>query len=108
MEKFDGLDYRELSKFLSLNAAQQVSQLQTITKDDLKQMFRLTQSEREGELIRYAIYKTSGATPTEMRHTLGFEKMQARAERIVSSIKEAEELYEAIKTRTGNRQSSIA
>ena len=96
MERFDGLDYGQLSKFLSLNAAQQVSNKQTITKEDLKEMFRITQSERERELIRYAIYKTSGATPTEIRHTMGFENMQARAERVESSIKEAEEIYEAI------------
>ena len=37
-----------------------------------------------------------GATPTEIRHTMGFENMQARAERVESSIKEAEEIYEAI------------
>lgn len=58
MEKIEGLDYGQLANFLSKNI-EQLSRKQGITKEELKQLLRITQSERERECIRYAIYKTS-------------------------------------------------
>ena len=57
----------------------------------LKQLLRITQTERERECIRYAIYKTSGATPTEARQLYGFENTRL----VDTCIKEMKEIYEA-------------
>ena len=97
MEKIEGLDYGQLANFLSKNI-EQLSRKQGITKEELKQLLRITQSERERECIRYAIYKTSGATPTEARRLFGFENMRARASHVDTCIKEMQEIYEAVES----------
>lgn len=53
---------------------------------------------RERECIRYAIYKTSGATPTEACRLFGFENMRARASHVDTCIKEMQEIYEAVES----------
>ena len=64
MEKFEGFDYSKLSHFSS-KSFQELSRRQAITKEEVKSLF--TRSERERECIHYAIYKTSGVTPTQAR-----------------------------------------
>ena len=95
MEKTEGFDYEQLANFLSKNI-EQLSRKQGITKEELKQLLKITQSERERECIRYAIYKTSGATPTEARRLFGFDNMRARASHVEDCIKEVQEIYQAI------------
>ena len=45
---------------------------------------------------RYAIYKTSGATPTEARRLFEFENMRACASHVDTCIKEMLEICEAV------------
>ena len=47
---------------------------------------------KEKELIKYVVYKTSGATPSEAWRWLGIENMRSRAARIESSIPEVQEI----------------
>ena len=94
MEKTE-FDYELLVNFLSKNI-KQFSKKHGITKQELKQLLTITQSERERECIRYAIYKTSGASPTEARRLFGFENMKVRASHVETCIKEAQDIYEAI------------
>lgn len=102
MEKIEGLDYRQLANFLGKNV-KQLPRKQGITKEELKQLLTITQSERERECIRYAIYKTSGATPTEARRLYGFQNMKARAAHVETCIKEAQEIYEAVESLAQNQ-----
>lgn len=97
MEKIEGLNYGQLASFLSENA-QKMMKKQGITKEELKQLLTITQSERERELLRYAVYKTSGATPTEARRWLGFENMKSHAAHVESCIQEVQEIYEAVES----------
>ena len=69
-----------------------------MTKEELKQLFKLTENERERELIRYSVYKESGSTPTEIRRTPGFDCMKNRASHVELCIKEVQEIYETIET----------
>ena len=48
--------------------------------------------------IRYSIYKTSGATPTEARRLFEFENMRACASHVDTCIKEMLEIYEAVES----------
>lgn len=70
MEKIANFDYTQLVKFLNQTVQ---PKKQGITKEELKQLFKLTKTESERECIRYAIYKSSGATQTEAcRLCMGF------------------------------------
>ena len=95
MEKVNGVNYERLAYFFTENI-QKVVREHGITKEELKKLLTLTQNERERELIKYAVYKTSGATPSEARRWLGIENMRSRAARIESSIQEVQEIYEAV------------
>ena len=95
MEKIPGVDYEHLAGFSTQTNAR-VTFKPGMTKHELKQLFTLTQMERERELIRYAIFKSSGSTPTEIRRTLGFECMKDRAAHVESCIKNAREVFESI------------
>ena len=84
----------------------QLSRKQGITKEELKQLLTITQSERERECIRYAIYKSSGATPTKARRLYGFQNMEARAAHVETCIK-AQEIYEAVESLTQNQDQAL-
>ena len=96
MEKIDGVDYKTLGCFLTQCTTKPLKQ--TMTKEELKQLFKLTENERERELICYSIYKASGSTPTEIRRTLGFDCMKNRASYVELCIKEVQEIYQTIET----------
>ena len=64
MEKIVGLEYGKLAGFLSRNF-----EVLSRKKQELKQLFEVT-SNREKELIRYAVYKASGATSIEAVESL--------------------------------------
>ena len=44
---------------------------------------------------KYAVYKSSGITPTQARLRYGLDNVAARASRVESSITEAEEIIKA-------------
>ena len=88
IEKVEHVDYKRLACFFTENLQKMVRE-HGITKEELKQLLSLTQNERERELIKYAVFKTSGATPSEARRWLGIENMKSRAARIKSSTRSA-------------------
>lgn len=95
MEKAEGFNYQGLISFLNKSLSQK-SRPQGITREEIKQLLKITQSDRERECIRYAVYKASGATPTEARRLYGFDNMRTRAAHVETCLKEAQELYEAV------------
>ena len=95
MEKAEGFNYQGLISFLNKSLSQK-SRPQGITREEIKQLLKITRSDRERECIRYAVYKASGATPTEARRLYGFDNMRTRAAHVETFLKEAQELYEAV------------
>ena len=55
MEKIDGFNYEKLVESLRV---QMIDNGNRITRDELKQLIAITQTEREKELIRYAVYRS--------------------------------------------------
>ena len=100
------LDYGQLANFLSKNV-KQLPRKQGIAKEELKQLLTITQSDRERKCIRYAIYKTSGATPTKAHCIFGFQNMKTRAAHVETCIKEAQEIYEAVESLVQNQDRAL-
>lgn len=94
MEKVEGLSYIHLSKFLTskltINQAKQ-----GMTKEDLKKLLLIASNDKERECIKYAVYKSSGITPTQARLKYGLGNMAVRASRVESCVAEAEEIIKA-------------
>ena len=67
-----------------------------MTKGHLKELLSLAQSDRERECIRYAVYKSSGLTPSAARRVYGFEQMSKRESRVEEAIKQAKDICESI------------
>ena len=93
MEKVDGLDYEKLVKFLN-------SQIQNtlrggISREELKKLMLISESERERQCIRYAVFKSSCTTPSEARRKYGFDRMDEKAAQVEACIKQAEEIHHA-------------
>lgn len=95
MEKIEGLDYSHLTTFLSAKLSQSHKK-QGISKDQLKELFLVTQNERERECLRVACYKMSGFTQTRMRKVFGFERMNERSAHIERCISEIQKIHCAV------------
>lgn len=67
-----------------------------ISRKEIKSLLSLAVSDRERELLRYTIYKTSGLTPSGARQHFGFQKMNERSQRVEECIEEAYRIREAI------------
>ena len=91
MEKVNGHNYEWLVICFNENTQGRVNE-HRITKQELTQLLTLTQNERERELIKCAIFKTSNITQSEAYHRIGIDNMRARAAHIESSIQEVQEI----------------
>ena len=56
MENVDGLDYEKLVKFM--NAQMQHRPEEGMSKDELRKLMLIAESERERQCIRYTVYKS--------------------------------------------------
>ena len=61
----------------------------TIQRSEIKALLGLAQSDRERELIRYSIFRASGATPSAARKNFGFDSMKERSKLVLMAIEEA-------------------
>lgn len=94
MEKVKGLSYVHLSDFLTSKLTATEAK-QGMSKEDLKKLLLITSSEKERECIKYAVYKSSGYTPTRARREYGLDKMALRASKVEASVTEALEIIKA-------------
>ena len=96
MEKIDGFNYDKLVEILRLKAVQMIDKGNGISRDELKQLMAITQTEREKELIRYAVYRSSNVTSWQARRLFGFENVHELSQRIQDCIQQTKEVYEAV------------
>ena len=67
MEKYHGTDYAKMGTILNGLANTLTPKGTSLEKSMVKILLSITQSDRERECVRYAIYKASGMTPTAIR-----------------------------------------
>ena len=59
-------------------------------------LLSITESDRERKGLRYAIFKSSGMTPTAIRRRYGFEHMSVHAEDVELTLSKIQQIHEAI------------
>ncbi len=80
MEYIHDVNYINLAQFFeSSGAFNKAVNTPNVSKEELKQLLSIAQSDRERECLRYAVYRASGLTPTAARRCFGFEGMPVRA-----------------------------
>ena len=105
-KKIDNLEYPALLTFLNTKLSQSKAQ-RGFSKDELKQLLSIAQSEREKECIRYAAYKASSITPSQARRKFGLESMRTRAVRVETCIQEAQEIQVAVAALAADQDKAI-
>lgn len=95
LEKNDNFDYSALLRFFNKQLSQSTAK-SGISRNELKQLLSIAQSERERECVKYAVYKASSITPSQARRQFGLENMKMRALHVEECIQKAQEIREAV------------
>lgn len=93
LEYIEGVKYFQVVQFLE---AMLYSQQGSVQISELKALLGLAQSDRERELIRYSVFRSSGLSASQARRHLGLENMQQRSKKIYQCIQEAQQIREAV------------
>ena len=97
VEYVEGVDYTNFAQYSeSIFKLMNLSTPIGMDRDKIKALLGLATSDRERELIRYAVFKTSGLSQTSARKQFGFESMDTRAEQVEKCIETVQGIREAI------------
>ena len=97
VEYVEGVDYVNFARFSeSVFKFRNPTTLIGMDKNKIKALLGLATSDRERELIRYSVFKSSGLTQTGARKKFGFEGMDSRAQRVEKCVEAAQSIREAI------------
>ena len=88
--------HQQIIDFYLENDKQSLSTPPAMTKDQLKDLLSLAQSDRERECIKYAVCKSAGLTPTATRRLYGLEDMTRRKDAVEIAIEETKQIQENI------------
>ena len=97
VEFVEGVDYVSFAHFSeAVFRSKTPSQPIGMGKNEVKALLGLARSDRERELVRYSIFKTSGLTSTGARQKYGFERMYERTKHVEECLEAAFSIREAI------------
>ncbi len=95
-EHYPGVNDRQFLHLLKVFQFERSSKKLAMTKQQLKNILSIAQSDREKECIRYTALVTSGLSATGARRHFGFEGNTERVRRVENAIEEAKEICSAI------------
>ena len=107
MEKFSGTDYSKIGAIINGLANISTQKGVSLEKSVVKMLLSISQSDRERECLRYAIYKASGMIATMVRQTYGFENIQARSLSVELALLEVKQIREAIDDLATTKEKSV-
>ena len=79
-EHSESVNYHQLLQLLNHYHENSSSSSVSITKADIRDILSLTTSDKERELVRYAVWKASGLSATGAARHFGFQEMTKRGE----------------------------
>ena len=95
MESVPGDNYQKVKENFSKSISDIKPSLPTLTKQEVKGLLELAESDRERECIRGTIHKAPGLSQSGSRKHFGFEQMTKRAAKADDCIKESLEIRRA-------------
>ena len=106
MEYVHGMNYGNLAQFLETSWISHTARPK-ISKEEMKKVLAIAQSDRERECLRYAIYRASGLTPTATRRYFGFERMEDRAKCVEKCLHDAQVIREAVEDLSHTQERAV-
>ena len=94
VEKKDHTSYRVLQTLLNKTVSRDSKQ--HITKNEVKKLLYLAESQAERERLRYSIVRSSGISSTETKKRYGFCDMNKRIERVQDAAQTAQNIMESM------------
>lgn len=91
MESVKGADYEKIREIYS-RCLKSMGSPRLMSKDEVKQLLTLN---REKEMLRYAIFKSSGVTQSMARKHFGFERMNERSAEVEMCIDQIKHIHES-------------
>ena len=79
-----------------------------LTKQNLKDVLTIAQSDRERLLIKYSVYKASGLSPTAARRYYGFDNICQRAEKLEHAVQQIKQIRTSVLELAMDREKAIA
>ena len=87
--------FHVMSILTDMEETKKSSSCVTLSKQKLKDILSMAQSDRERQCIRYTAFVTSGLSATAARKQFGFEKMNDKAQTFEAAIKESKAIHAA-------------
>ena len=97
-ELVPGVDYCNISRILNntKSSSQGSNAVKRPDKAKVQELLSFGSSDRERQLIKYALYTSSGMTQTQARREYDFENMNAKVIEVERCLVEARKIREAI------------
>ena len=106
MEYTSGVDYTKVALLLQ-RAIHQGTQSFTISKQELRMLLSVAQTQRERQLISYGIVKSLGLSSKSAKHHFGITRVPNRIARVQQTITDMQALREVINQISHVKEKSI-
>ncbi len=100
------VDYTSYARYINKSRCQYLL-LRICIKKMLKSLLQLCESDREREILRYAVVKSSGLSLTKARKSFGYDNASRRMSHVENAVKHTQSIYQAMEklARTKARES---
>ena len=105
LEALKGLDYAKLTEFMESKMCSK--NRSHFTKEDMKHLLTLAQSNREREVMRHIICQTSQLSATAACKLYGWQNMTERFATVENYFKEVSDIREAIENIASTQESAV-
>lgn len=78
-----------------------------LSKEVVKSLLGICQSDRERECLRYSVFKASGLSATQIRKRYGFENMKERSKQVESTLQHVKYIRESIEELAKSKDRSM-
>lgn len=98
VEHLEGCNYESLQSLIQNVLKKNSSAMASppVSKDLVKSLLGICQSDRERECIKYTMFKASGLSSTQIRKQYGFEGMIRRSKKVEGAIMHSKHIRESI------------
>lgn len=105
-EYSNGLNYQQFLCLLNFFHIEKTTKKLSMSKEQLKNVLGLAQSDREREMIRYTAVLSSGMSATAARKHFGLDSVRHRVERVESALEEMRAIRLAFESIANIRESA--
>lgn len=96
VEKQDSVDYSVFQSLLMTRTQQKSDQKVNISKDELKELLYLSETDSQKEILKYIVVKASGISSTQAKKSYGFSDVRKRSDKVEGALKASQAIQESV------------